>query len=152
MNEFKSVRPWIVAFLSLCPIIVCSISSANTPMKSTRFAACPDSPNCVSSLASDPAHKVNPITYSGSSQDAFKRFKAILLEMPGTRLVTGNKDYIHLEFHSRFLDFVDDVEAQLNVSENTIEIRSASRTGYWDFGANKKRVELIRKRFYGSDD
>ena len=40
-----------------------------------------------------------------------------------------------------------DVEFQINAEENTIQIRSASRTGYSDLGANRTRVELIRAAF-----
>ncbi len=150
--HLNPIRFWIFTCLFLYLMIGCSNANENAPMKSKRLSPCPESPNCVSSLTKDEAHAINPLTYTGYSLDAFARFKKILLDMPDTRLVTGNEDYIHVEFRTRFLGFVDDVEAQLNTSDNTIEIRSASRTGYWDFGVNKKRVESIRKRFSGSDE
>lgn len=142
--------------ISIMPFIICypSLSSPNdnTQMKSMRLAACPNSPNCVSSLAQDQAHLIKPFSYEGSGLDALNRLKQTILSLPRTRLVTDSEGYIHVEFRSKFLGFVDDVEAQLDETKNVIEIRSASRTGYWDLGANRKRIELIRTRFYGSDE
>ena len=40
--------------------------------------------------------------------------------------------------------FVDDVEIRLDESTGKIHIRSASREGYGDLGANRKRIEAIR--------
>ncbi|MBW2641103.1 MAG: DUF1499 domain-containing protein, partial [Deltaproteobacteria bacterium] len=40
--------------------------------------------------------------------------------------------------------FIDDLELYFNSSNGIISIRSASRVGYWDFGANRRRVELLR--------
>ena len=148
--QLKPIRLRIVACLFFYLMIACTNASENAPMKSKRLPPCPEGPNCVSSLARDEAHTINPLTYTGPSHDAFERFETILLDMSGTRFVTGDKDYIHVEFRTRFLGFVDDVEAQLNTSDNTIEIRSASRTGYWDFGVNARRIESIRERFSGS--
>ncbi len=148
MLQLKVNRLWVFACLISYLMSAFANANENIPMKSIQLAPCPNSPNCVSSLAKNKEHKIDPIDYRGSSQDAFKRIKTILLEMPGTRLVTENSDYIHVEFRTRLLGFLDDVEAQLNAQKNTIEIRSASRTGFWDFGTNKKRIDLIRKHFY----
>ncbi len=42
--------------------------------------------------------------------------------------------------------FVDDLEARLDIDAGLIHMRSASRTGYYDFNVNRKRVEQIRKK------
>jgi uncharacterized protein (DUF1499 family) len=42
---------------------------------------------------------------------------------------------------------VDDLEFRLIPEEHIIDVRSASRVGYWDLGANRRRVERIRERF-----
>lgn len=41
----------------------------------------------------------------------------------------------------------DDLEIRLDLSEKVVHIRSASRVGYSDAGANRKRSEVLRKRF-----
>ena len=57
---------------------------------------------------------------------------------------------MHAEFTSAVFGFVDDVEFQFDPS-GFIQIRSASRTGYYDFGVNRERVETIRQRFIADD-
>ena len=44
------------------------------------------------------------------------------------------------------MGFVDDVEF-LFPKEKIIHVRSASRIGYSDFGANRRRVEHLRELF-----
>ena len=48
------------------------------------------------------------------------------------------------EFKSRFMGYVDDVEFLYDELENISHVRSASRVGYTDLGANRRRVEKIR--------
>jgi uncharacterized protein (DUF1499 family) len=42
---------------------------------------------------------------------------------------------------------VDDVEFCFDTDSSLIHVRSASRTGYFDFGVNRKRIERIRSAF-----
>jgi uncharacterized protein (DUF1499 family) len=42
--------------------------------------------------------------------------------------------------------FVDDMEFRMDEAAGRIDVRSASRTGYYDFGVNRRRVEEIRAR------
>ncbi|HBP69913.1 MAG TPA: DUF1499 domain-containing protein, partial [Alcanivorax sp.] len=48
-------------------------------------------------------------------------------------------------FTSRILRFVDDVTLYVH-DDGLIDVRSASRIGYWDLGANRRRVEDLRER------
>jgi uncharacterized protein (DUF1499 family) len=41
---------------------------------------------------------------------------------------------------------VDDLEFYFNPPE-MIQVRSASRTGYFDFGVNRQRMDTIRSQF-----
>jgi uncharacterized protein (DUF1499 family) len=67
--------------------------------------------------------------------------------MARMKVVTVKDNYIHAEFHSRLFGFVDDVEFSFDDDQKTIHLRSASRTGYYDFGVNRKRMERIRAKF-----
>jgi len=42
------------------------------------------------------------------------------------------------------MGFVDDLELQLRPQDALIAVRSASRLGYGDLGANRRRVEALR--------
>jgi len=59
---------------------------------------------------------------------------------------TGRNQYLHAEFRSAVFGFVDDVEFYVS-PPGTLQVRSASRTGYSDFGVNRERVETLRARF-----
>ena len=55
-----------------------------------------------------------------------------------------SRRYLHAEFKSALLGFVDDVQFMADPAAGVIHMRSASRVGYSDLGANRKRVENIR--------
>lgn len=112
-----------------------------------KLKPCPDSPNCVSSQSTDKEHFIQPISYATNADEALLEIKTIILALPRTRLVSENNQSLHFEFKSRFLKFVDDVDIIINDANKVMDIRSASRTGYSDFGVNRKRVEIIRKNF-----
>jgi uncharacterized protein (DUF1499 family) len=46
--------------------------------------------------------------------------------------------------------FVDDVEFLLDAPAGLVHVRSASRLGRRDFGANRTRIEAIRARLTSS--
>lgn len=112
-----------------------------------RLRPCPDRPNCVSSQSADPRHAIRPLSYEGTRADAAERLLKLLRSMPRSRVVTVTPDYIHAEFTSRVFRFVDDVEFVFAGADKNIQLRSASRLGYSDFGVNRKRVETIREAF-----
>lgn len=108
---------------------------------------CPDSPNCVSSLASDSAHFVTPLTFNDQPEVALQRLKAALLTEKRVTIVKEQTDYLHGEVRSLIFRFVDDVEFTLVPEQGVFQIRSSSRVGYSDFGVNRRRIERIRQRF-----
>jgi uncharacterized protein (DUF1499 family) len=112
-----------------------------------QLSACPSSPNCVSSQTTDKKHYIEPLRYRDSLGEARGRLVSVLDSMARMRIVTIKEDYIHTEFTSQLFRFVDDVEFYFDHDGRTIHLRSASRTGYFDLGANRKRVEVIRKKF-----
>lgn len=69
--------------------------------------------------------------------------KLIQTEMGG-RLVTQNPNYLHAEFQSQLLGFVDDLELHQPDGSKVIHVRSASRMGKSDLGVNRQRVEKLR--------
>jgi uncharacterized protein (DUF1499 family) len=64
--------------------------------------------------------------------------------MPRTRIVRETADYLHAECRSTLFGFIDDLELNLRPTEGIIAVRSASRLGYSDFGANRRRIERLR--------
>ena len=121
-------------------------------MPPKELLPCPSTPNCVSSQSLDSAHRVQPLHYESSGEEAWRRLRQVVLSLPRSRIVDDAAGYMRVEFRSAVLQFVDDVELLLDDAAKTIQIRSASRTGYWDMGVNRRRVERIRSQFRNSLD
>ena len=120
------------------------LSSARAGSKN-RLAPCPGAPNCVSSLAPEKRHFIEPLRFVGRPEAAYRALVGILKKIPRARIVAKEKDYLHAEFRSGGFGFVDDVEFLFQSEPPVIHVRSASRKGYFDFGVNRKRIESIRK-------
>lgn len=110
---------------------------------------CPSSPNCVSTLAHDQQHAITPLRYQKSNAEAKAALRSLILELPRVKLVEEEESYLHFEFTSLLLRFIDDVEFLFDEQAKMIHFRSASRIGYGDFGVNRRRMEEIRKLVAG---
>lgn len=116
-----------------------------------RLAACPSTPNCVASQADDEVHRVAPLPFAGSPDEALARLAAIVRSLPRTTIVAQRDGYLQAEFTSLLFRFVDDVEFLADPAAGVIHVRSASRIGRSDMGVNRKRIELIRQHWNVSD-
>ncbi|MDX8387889.1 MAG: DUF1499 domain-containing protein, partial [Ghiorsea sp.] len=58
---------------------------------------------------------------------------------------TEQSNYIHATFSTSIFRYVDDVELRFDANTGVTHIRSASRMGRSDFGANRKRIEAIQE-------
>ena len=124
------------------------VGGANMVSKATdKLRPCPATPNCVSSLAGDQKHFIEPISYEGESAVAQQELLGVLKSFKRVRMVRVEEGYIHAEFVSSIFRFVDDVEFYFDSSRKLIQVRSASRTGYSDLGVNRRRIEAIREQF-----
>ena len=130
----------------------CAPSSASRiGLVEGKLKPCPSSPNCVSSQALDEAHSIEPLRYSGPTSQARERLIAVIDAMPRTKIIKSQENYIHAESTTKLFRFVDDVEFYFPPDGETIHVRSASRVGYSDLGANRKRIEEIRARLEQKD-
>jgi uncharacterized protein (DUF1499 family) len=119
---------------------------ATLGVRDGALAPCPGSPNCVSSRAND-AHAVASFACADDPRAALGRLAGIISTRPGARIVTREPDYLHAEFESKLMGFVDDLELQVDPAARVIHVRSASRLGHRDFGVNRARVESLRAAF-----
>ena len=141
--------------IQLCLILalilfICNGCSGKRPdeigINPSGLRVCPESPNCVSSEAKDERHAIEPFRIRGGPDANLTLIRDEIASMPRWRIVTATNNYIHVECKSRIFRFVDDLELYLNPSNGIISIRSASRIGYSDFGANRRRVEFLRSK------
>lgn len=123
----------------------------NLGVSNGQLAACPTSPNCVSTRAAEPPYAIAPIHFTGSGAEAITRLLGIIENQPRASIVTAEANYLHAEFTSRIFRFVDDVEFLVDEASQVIHFRSASRVGHSDLGANRRRMESIRVLFEQSN-
>lgn len=119
----------------------------NLGVQNGRLAPCPESPNCVSSYETDEEHGMDGIEFTGETAVAQERLSAIIQAMPSSTLITNQPGYIHAEFRSPTMQFIDDVEFYLDEEAGLIQFRSAARLGYEDMDANRKRMAEIQAAY-----
>ncbi len=108
-----------------------------------QLSDCPDTPNCQGSQSSRKAQRVEPLVVN-DRDDPMASVLELLAKESGVDVVRQDNHYLHATFRSGLMGFVDDVEFLLDGTNNTIQIRSASRLGKSDLGANLKRIERLR--------
>jgi uncharacterized protein (DUF1499 family) len=165
MNEyvrvfFKQTGFVVLAFLVIAAVFTgieyfggqpMGIFSGSRPEKmgfsSGKFAACSWKPNCVCST-SDPAdeHYIAPLKLSDDVGATWKKLSTIVTTNPAAKLVRYDGGYMYVEYKSKGLGFIDDVEFALDAKAGVIHVRSASRLGIRDFGVNRTRIEEIRAK------
>ena len=143
---------WRIKIVALFFIVMSSVACAGHAQESRNkpsadLPPCPDSPNCVSTKSKDAGHAMPPLPYLKSGEESMNRLMDIVREMKRATVVSSTPFYLHVEFRSALFRFVDDVEFALDDSARVIHFRSASRTGYYDFGVNRRRMQEISDRY-----
>jgi uncharacterized protein (DUF1499 family) len=70
--------------------------------------------------------------------------KAVVQQAKGAAIAAETDDGLHIVVTTAIFEFKDDVHVQfirLSPRQSTVALYSASRTGYWDLGTNRRRVE-----------
>jgi uncharacterized protein (DUF1499 family) len=116
----------------------------------------PPSPteNSVSSQASlYPDHpmrayaEIAPLALNGDGPATMARLAKLLQAMPGVKIVRNTGDgYLYAQCTTRLMKFVDDLELWFDPVHQVVQVRSASRVGRGDLGANRQRVEALRAK------
>ncbi len=98
-------------------------------------------PNWVNSqVETSDSHYIAPLAATGA--DAMAKLRRVIEGMPRVTIVKADGDYLNVEFETALMGYVDDVEFLR--AGNLIHLRSSSRLGHSDLGANRKRVEAVR--------
>lgn len=123
---------------------------------------CGAAPNCFCStdnVEDSPDTNIPPFKWDtsklSSRQDAFEQLHEVVkayqpgqsnIDGGGFNIVTFDSDagYMYVQFESLKNGYVDDLEfAMINKDDNVVQVRSASRLGYLDFGVNAKRINYL---------
>lgn len=133
--------------------VVLSLASRKQPelgLLNAQLRACPATPNCVCSERQDDRAFVEPLRYTSTAEEAWRRIKQAIVAKGG-EIVTEQDAYLHVRFVTPLMRYVDDVELRLDETKQLMHIRSASRVGRSDLGANRQRVARIRAAFDQAD-
>jgi len=113
-----------------------------------------DTDNSVSSQALLwPGHRqrdaaqIAPLALQGDGPTTMARLNALLQAEPGATIVDSRVDYLRVQYTTRLMKFVDDVEFWFDPVQGVVQVRSASRVGRNDFGVNRRRIEQLRDKF-----
>lgn len=149
-----------IGFTSIIFVVATTACSGSEPTEKAKsnvgadadklkLAPCPDSPNCVSTMAdtNDDVHYMPPIPFTQSAVEAKSRLLTIIRDLPRTTVVEEGTNYLHVEVRSLIFRFVDDVKFIIDEEERVIHFRSAARLGYSDLGVNRKRMQTITEKF-----
>jgi uncharacterized protein (DUF1499 family) len=86
-----------------------------------------------------------PLPLTGTAAEALAALVKIIESTPRARVAARTENYLHAEFVTAVFRFVDDVECLVDAAAGVIHFRSASRLGHWDLGANRRRLERLRR-------
>ncbi|RFO98851.1 DUF1499 domain-containing protein [Rhodoferax lacus] len=113
-----------------------------------------DTPNSVSSQAelypTQPQRayaSIAPFAFKGTGEQAMNTLANILKNTERCVLVNQQPGYLYAQCSTALMHFTDDVEFWLDTTAGVVQVRSASRLGRGDLGANRSRVEKIRAQF-----
>ena len=114
-------------------------------MNTPQLKECPSSPNCVSTQTNQKSKKMDPIPFELDPKKVIGVIRSVVESRPRTNLEKESGNYLHYTFKSCLFGFIDDVEFIVDGSKKLIHFRSASRTGYSDFGVNENRMTELKK-------
>ena len=77
---------------------------------------------------------------------SFKELIEILKNTPRVKIINIKEDYLHALATSRIMKFIDDIEIKKSEKNNILEVKSKSRTGFYDLGVNKRRINTLHFR------
>lgn len=126
--------------------------SSTLGVKDGKLSGPRKTPNSVVSEGVESTHPayVAPIAFTGDPRAALAKLGNVLQALDRVAIIKVEETYLHAEFRSKTLGYIDDFEARVDPAASVIHVRSASRLGYGDKGFNRSRVEMIRATFAAS--
>lgn len=135
------------ALIAVMAFTLTACSQGVEQMSDRTASPCGDKPNCVSTIDNREKHSIAPYTLkAGTTVDDIE---SIALTLAGAKTAEKEGNYLRIECTSKIMRFVDDLE--LKIEGNNLVIRSESRTGYSDFGVNRKRADELRSKLKDAD-
>ena len=81
-----------------------------------------------------------------NADESFRELIDILKNTPRIKIINIRDDYLHALATSRVMKFIDDIEIKKSEKGNILKVKSKSRTGSYDLGVNKRRINTLHFR------
>lgn len=81
-------------------------------VKDGKLKPCPSTPNCISTQSNpdDQQHYMPPLTYNSTKEEVMNKLVNIINSLERTKIIEKTDNYLYVEFRSKIMKYVDDVE------------------------------------------
>ena len=134
-----------LAALPITLVLTACTSPPRAPEAGSELAPCGSFPNCVSSSDSGSAG----IEAIDATPEQWASLKRWLASQPDWLVEIDKGNFLQAVAVTPTMRYRDDVQFLYDPATSSIAIRSSSRLGIGDMGANRKRVEALRELIAG---
>ncbi|MFT7409489.1 MAG: hypothetical protein ACI9EX_000060 [Oleispira sp.] len=141
-------------YLVLVAVIVLTgcASTFHVPSSGTDFTldSCTPLPNCVSSTSSIFLYQVDPIQLTHTLDEVtWEKIKSVVVGLEGASVNHFRLGYLDITCFSKVFSFPDYLEILVSEDRKSLDVRSQSLIGLYDFGVNRRRVETLTRELVG---
>lgn len=128
--------------IALLTIILAGCTSApEQPGADAVLPPCGMLPNCVNSDSGTGGSAIAPLQATTEQWQALKRW---LAQQGDWTITVETADFVQAVVKTPLMQFRDDVQLAFKQQAGDIQVRSSSRLGISDMGANRRRIESLR--------
>jgi uncharacterized protein (DUF1499 family) len=98
-------------------------------------------PNCVNSYSGTGGSAIAPLQATTEQWQALKRW---LAQQDNWTITEETPDFLQAVVKTPLMQFRDDVQLVFDRRAGELQVRSSSRLGISDMGANRRRIESLR--------
>ena len=136
----------IAVYVTVIWLVGCT-SSPDQPQAGASLPACGSLPNCVNSESGSGGKAVAPLQ---ATEQQWQQLKQWLAAQPDWTVTNDAGDFVQAVVKTPLMRYRDDVQLRYVKDAGVIHVRSSSRLGIGDMGANRKRVEMLRAELAGA--
>ena len=138
------MRPSIPVHSPCIALVVLLAGCSSTPRITGDIAelpACGALPNCVNTQSGHGIHAGEPIQANAAEWQQLKSWIGL---QDDWQIVSEAPDFIHAVVTTPVMKFQDDVHLLFIPRDKLVQVRSSSRIGISDLGANARRIGVLR--------
>jgi uncharacterized protein (DUF1499 family) len=128
----------------LCLTLFVLAGCTNSPEmreSASSLPACGIFPNCVNSESGNGSKAIDPIEATPAQ---WRQLKTWLASQQDWSITTDTDVFLQAVTRTPLMNFRDDVQLLYDSGTGLIQVRSSSRLGIGDLGANRRRIEILR--------